>query len=241
VLKVVEVHGGISPRVDTELLPATTRTSSFTIELSGHEVKATPLPGIDVDPDTAVLRLHDEIRPLLAAASHLKETPIVLVDTNPHWIDTDDPIGRVQRRPIGTGLSMAFMIAGPTTTSDVEQRVTWATQDSVYAELLELLAEARSAANPRVIGYVMVERIETALGTSKSRRSSALAQLGLTGANVRETVADQSRFKDDRHGEHAAGLRRPPIDPTTRQAVLDELARLVRAYEEHIFNTKLTT
>jgi hypothetical protein len=240
-LKVVEVHGGISPRVDTKLLPAATRTNSFTIEFSGHEVKATPIPGLDLEPDVAVLRLYDEIRPLLAAAGHLKETPIVLVDTNPHWIDTNDPTGRVHRRPVGVGLSMAFIIAAPTTTSDVEQRVVWATHDGVYAELLELLAEARSASNPRVIGYVMVERIETALGASKSKRRSALARLGLTEKDVRETVADPSRYKDDRHGEHLAGSRRPPIDPATRQRVLDELARLVRAYEEHVFNTKLNT
>jgi hypothetical protein len=240
-LKVVEVHGGVSPRIDTKLLPSVTRTNSFTIELSGHEVKATPLPGMDLEPDQAVTRLHEEIRPLLAAASHLKETPILLVDTNPHWVDTNDPTGRVRRRPVGTGLSMAFIIAGPTTTSDVEQRVIWATQDGLYAELLELLAEARSAANPRVTGYVMVERIETALGSAKSKRPTGLAKLGLTEKDVRETVAYPSRFKDDRHGEHPVGSHRPPIDPKTRQIVLDELAGLVRAYEEHIFNTKLTT
>ena len=240
-LKVVEVHGGMSPRIDTKLLPATTRTSSFTIELSGHEVKATPLPGINLEPDAAVERLRDEIRPLLAAASHLKQTSIVLIDTNPHWIDTEDPASRVRRRPVSASFAEAFIIAGPTTTSDVEQRVIWATHDGVYAELLELLAEAHGAPNPRVVGYVMVERIETALGAATSKRRTALAELGLTEKDVQETVADPSRFKDDRHGEHEPGYRRPPIGPAVRQAVLEELSRLVGAYEERIFNTRLTT
>jgi hypothetical protein len=241
VLKVVAVHGLLRPRIDTTLLPARTQTSSFTIELSGAEVTARPLSYIELDPDTAVERLQDEVRPLLAAAGHLKQTPIALVDVNPHWVETGDPAQRLHRRPVGVASVSAFIIAGPTTTADVEQRVSWATQDALYAELLELLAVAQITSNPRGVAYVMVERIETALGAQKLRRETALAALGLREADVREIVADQSRFDEDRHGEHARGQRRPPIDSATRQRVRDEAARLVRAYEEHVFKANLAT
>src|SRR3954468_14274918 len=90
VLRVKKVTAGISPRVDTNLLPALTSTTTFSIKMSGHEIEAIPHAGIDLEPDRAIDLLYDEIRPLLAVASYLNGQPINLVDANPHWIDTDD-------------------------------------------------------------------------------------------------------------------------------------------------------
>jgi hypothetical protein len=131
VQKVLYVHGTLHPRIDTKLLPARTRTTSFTVELAGYEVKATPLAGVDLDPDAAVQLLYDEVRPLLAATSHLKRTPIILTDANPSWLDTSDPDQHVHSRPVGIAFVQAFIVASPTTTADVEQRVARATQDAV--------------------------------------------------------------------------------------------------------------
>ena len=106
-LKVVKVTAGISPRVDTVLMPRATTTATFTISLSGYEVEAVPHPGIDIEPDPAIERLYEEGRPLLAAASYFKGQPLKLVDANPNWIDTNDPEQRLVRRPVGTGLATA--------------------------------------------------------------------------------------------------------------------------------------
>lgn len=181
------------------------------------------------------------MRPLLAVASYFCSHPIELVDANPNWIDTDDSAQLPHRLPVGTTLTTPFIVAGPTTESDLRQRIEWATQDPTYAELLELRADADVIANPRPIGYVMVERIQTALGGATQKRKRALAAIGLKDANVYETLRDQSQFDKDRHGGHAPGLRRPPIDPTTRTAVLEELEGIIRGYEEHVFGVVLRT
>lgn len=237
--KVTVVRGALGPRIDTRLLPTTTVTTSFSIELSGSDVIATPGAGVVLGPDEAAERLRDEIRPLLAAAGHLQRQPIELQDLTPEWIDTGDPKALVHRRNVGVASSEAFIIAGPTTTSDVEQRVQWATDDPSYAELLELLADVHVAGNPRVLAFAMVERVEMALGSGN--REAALQALGINKGAIRTIVADQSRFDEDRHAQHPVGTRRPPIDAATREQVRTEAAGLVRAYEEAIFKTSLTT
>jgi hypothetical protein len=230
-------------KVDATLVPAPLAdysvaypTASFEVELEGSHLVARPRPGLEFEVDAGLQRLEEELEPLLSSLAVESGWAIGLEVRHVELVDAGSDGSPILTRSFGSA-GVSALIAGVTSGADRRRllldRIDWATRDPIYRDILDFVAEAKGAANPRPALTNLWERLEAKYGGEDAVRK----QLSVSRAELRAIKGDQSRYVGDRHATYPPGTQAARIDEKARQEAVGVGRKLVSAYEQTEFGS----
>jgi hypothetical protein len=223
------LKGVLLPRPTVELRGAIFTPRGWMIEVSGDQFTARPPESARWQIAEAEAALDAAMSPILSVLSaHAGTTIEFRVDSAEH-VDSENPNALVLptvmvRASAGV---VDVLIAGPASQARVVRQAEWAASDPIYRDVLNLLAEARAAPNPRPAASKVVERLQEEVGNLHK-------VLGVSKTLTYVIDRDQGRFIGDRHARYK-GRQPARITAMEREEVLEAVRTLIEAYERATF------
>jgi len=218
---ITQIQGKLNPAPAIEYGLITENLPGFSITIERERVVAIPHSKILAEEETVALeQLQQQISPILSVLGAQEGRTIMLEITDVNYPNL---------KRLSTAILVTYSISAHVPRrEDIQRKIRIAVNDPVYRDLLDFYTEALAAANPRPVGFKMVERLEKKFGD----RQKACAALGLVKHDLNLITADQSRFKGDRHADYGVGDIPVRLNQVERGKVFELLKRIMDKYEK---------